>query len=197
MTRTHQSNFFPQGCESAELLLRDAASMTFTPPSSPPAVAVRTASKPAVEPSLSKLAVILSLTSALLATGCGNTSTPTAPSPSAVPAAPAVTETFAGTLPVSGARFYSFGISVYGTVNATLDSIGGNGIPPTVEVNLGIGTPSGTTCNATPSPVQVSGDAGVTTVVTATEQPGVYCVIISDAGTLVSPANFAITIAHP
>jgi hypothetical protein len=170
------------------LLLRDAPYMTFTPASPPPAVAVRTASK---------LAVILSLTSVLLGAGCGNTSTPASPSPSAVPAAPAVTENFVGTLPVSGARFYSFSISVYGTVNATLASIGGAGIPQTVEVNLGIGTPSGTTCNATPTPVQVSGDAGVTTVVTASEQPGVYCVIISDAGNLFAPANFAITIAHP
>jgi hypothetical protein len=170
------------------LLLRDAPYMTFTMASPPPAVAVRT---------VSKFAVVLALTSALLATGCGNTSTPTSPSQSSVPAAPAVTETFVGTLPVSGVKFYSFSIAVYGTVNATLVNIGGNAIPPTVEVNLGIGTPSGTTCNATTSPVQVSGDAGVTTVVTATEQPGVYCVLISDAGNLFAPANFAITIAHP
>jgi hypothetical protein len=170
------------------LLLRDAPYMTFTPASPPPAAALRTAGK---------FTVILSLAWALVGAGCGNTGTPTSPSPSAVPAAAAVTETFAGTLPVSGARFYSFSISVYGTVNATLVSIGGDGIPPTTEVNLGIGTPSGTTCNASTTPVQVSGDAGVTTVVTASEQPGVYCVIISDAGNLFGPANFAVTIAHP
>jgi hypothetical protein len=170
------------------LLLRDAPYMTFTSASPPPAGAVRT---------IDKSVVILALTSALLGSGCGNTSTPTSPSPSSVPVAPAVTETFVGTLPVSGVKFYSFSIAVYGTVNATLISIGGNGIPPTIEVNLGIGTPSGTTCNATPTPVQVSGDAGVTTVVTASEQPGVYCVVISDAGNLAGPANFAVTIAHP
>jgi hypothetical protein len=168
------------------LLLRDAPYMTFITASSPPVVVVRT---------LGKFVVTLGLSSALL--GCGSTSTPTAPSPSTTPAAPAVTETFVGTLPVTGAKFYSFSIAVYGTVNATLVDIGGNGIPPTVEVNLGIGTPSGTTCNATTSPVQVSGDAGVTTVVTAAEQPGVYCVLISDAGNLFAPANFAVTIAHP
>ena len=98
---------------------------------------------------------------------------------------------------MGGARFYSYSISVYGTVNATLVSIGGDGVPPTVEVNLGIGTPSGTTCSSTPALVQVSGGAGVTTQVTATQQPGVHCVIISDAGNLFSPANFAVTIDHP
>jgi hypothetical protein len=143
-----------------------------------------------------KCVVVLGFVPALLGAGCG--SGPTASSPTTpTPAAPAVTETFAGTLPVGGARFYSFSISVYGTVNATLNSIGGSGIPPTVEVTLGIGTPSGSTCSSTPTPVQVSGDAGVTTQVTATEQPGVYCAIISDAGNLFSPANFTVTIEHP
>jgi hypothetical protein len=143
-----------------------------------------------------KFFVVFGLLSTLFAVGCG--SGPTAASPTTpTPAAPAVTETFTGTLAVGGARFYSFSISVYGTVNATLAGIGGSGVPSTVEVNLGIGTPSGSTCSSTPTPVQVSGDAGVTTLVTATEQPGVYCVIISDAGNLFSPANFTVTIDHP
>jgi hypothetical protein len=134
---------------------------------------------------------------ALLVGGCGSGATTTSPSSaSTTPAAAAISETFSGTLPVGGSRFYSFSISVYGTVNATLASIGGSGIPPTAEVNLGIGTPSGTTCSTTPTLVQVSGDAGVTTLVTATEQPGTYCVLIADAGNLFSPATFTVTIAH-
>jgi hypothetical protein len=41
-----------------------------------------------------------------------------------------MTGTFAGTPAVSGARFYSFSSSVYGTVNATPVSIGGSGVAP-------------------------------------------------------------------
>jgi hypothetical protein len=163
--------------------------MTFATASPPPPVSVC---------AFGKFFVILGLVPALLGAGCGSGATTTSPSSTpTTPVAPAVTERFVGTLAVGGARFYSFSISAYGTVNATLVSIGGSGIPPTVEVNLGIGTPSGSTCSSTPPPVQVSGDAGVTTLVTAAEQPGVYCVIISDLGNLSGPANFTVTIDHP
>jgi hypothetical protein len=128
--------------------------------------------------------------------GCGSkASSPTPTSPS--PAEPAVTETFASTLPVGGAKFYSFSIAKYGTVIATLTDIGGAGVPPTVVVNMGLGTPLGTTCSASSVPVQVAGDAQVTTNVTAAEQPGTYCVIVSDAGNLFAPAAFTVSIAHP
>jgi hypothetical protein len=173
---------------SAAWLCATRPYMTFATASPPPTVFVC---------AVNKFVVILGLVSALGA-GCGSGAPTTSPSStSTTPAAPAVTETFVGTLAVGGATFYSFSISVYGTVNATLVSIGGNGVPPTVELNLGIGTPRGTTCSSTPTPVQVSGGAGVTTLVTATEQPGVYCVIISDLGNLSGPANFTVTIDHP
>ena len=108
-----------------------------------------------------------------------------------------VTEVFSSTLPVGGAKFYSFSLAAAGSVTATLTDISGTGVPPTVVVNLGIGTPGGTTCVATPSPVQVSGDAGLSTQVTQLQQAGVSCVIVADVGNLFAPASFIVTIDHP
>jgi hypothetical protein len=45
--------------------------------------------------------------------------------------------------------------------------------------------------------VQVTGTAGVPAQVSSSEQPGVYCVIISDIGNLFAPASFTVTIDHP
>ena len=108
-----------------------------------------------------------------------------------------VTEVFTSTLPVSGSRFYSFHIAASGTVTATLTDVEGEGVPPSVVVNMGIGTPAGTTCTASAIPVQVTGAAGVPTQVTATEQPGTYCVIVSDVGNLFAPATFTVSLDHP
>jgi len=127
-----------------------------------------------------------------LGAACGSSQSSTPPT-SPTPATP-TTETFVGTLPVGGARFYSFSIVASGTVSVTLVSIEGPSVPPDVMVSLGIGTPGGTNCSSS-SPTNVS--AGATAQVTATEQPGLYCVNIADVGNLPAAANFTITIDHP
>jgi hypothetical protein len=110
-------------------------------------------------------------------------------------AAPTVTETFAGTVPVGGSRFYTFNIALNGTVNVTLKSITGAGVPSTVQVGLGIGQPSGTDCATTVTATAGSGFAAPQT--TGTFGPGLFCVRIFDVGNLFGPAAFNITIAHP
>jgi hypothetical protein len=133
---------------------------------------------------------------AMLSSACNNSLSSTSPaSPTtSTPAAPTTTESFIGTLPVGGAKFYSFSIAVYGTVNVTLVGIAGPSVPPDVMVNLGIGTPGGTSCNSS-SPMSVS--AGSAAQVTASEQPGLYCVTIADVGNLPAAADFTIAIDHP
>jgi hypothetical protein len=139
------------------------------------------------------LAVSLAVVAAWCA-ACGKSATTTSPT---TPTPDTLTETFAGTLPVGGSAFYSFSVATAGTVTATLANIGGNEVPSSVVVNLGIGTLSQFTCSATSTSVQMSGTAGVPAQVSSSEQPGVYCVIISDVGNLFAPASFTITIAHP
>ncbi len=143
---------------------------------------------------MNKVSISIGFVLASLSAACATNASTAPSSTTPTPASPTVTETFVGALPVGGVKFYSFSVSAYGTVNATLVSIGGDGVPPTVTVNLGIGTPSGTTCSvSSPTMVQVGGTAQVT----ATEQPGVYCATISDIGNLAATGTFTVTIDHP
>jgi len=80
------------------------------------------------------------------------------------------------------------------TPDATLVTIGGSGVPATVQVRLSIGTPGDAGCTATTSVVTRSGS---TAQVTATEQPGAFCASLADVGNLSGPASFTLTVDHP
>jgi hypothetical protein len=144
---------------------------------------------------------VLLLTAALAASACGDdtatsptdTSTPTTPV-----ASPTTTEVFTGRLAVGGATFYSFSVVENGTVNVTLSDVGGSGVPSTVWLGLGIGSPAGEDCTpATTINTASSTAAGATVHLTGTYAPGVYCVRVWDIGNLVATAAFNVTIAHP
>lgn len=141
-----------------------------------------------------QLVLAVSLIVAMALSACGKSAATTSPTETTPDT---LTETFTGTLPVGGSAFYSFSIATAGTVTATLAGIGGDLVPSSVVVNLGIGTPSQFTCSATSTSVQVTGTAGVPAQVSSSEQPGVFCVIVSDIGNLFAPASFTVTIDHP
>src|SRR5438445_7432670 len=136
----------------------------------------------------------------MFGTACSHSST-TSPSATSTTtttttaAAPTVSESFTGTLPVAGFKFYSFNIAVNGTVNVTLNSVSGAGVPSTVQLGLGIGQPAGTDC--TTSVVQTAGSAFAAPQATGVFGPGLFCVRVFDVGNLFAPANFTVTIAHP
>lgn len=135
---------------------------------------------------------------AFLATGCHHstttspTTTTTTTTTSSAP--PVTTETFAGMLGVGATAFYPFTVSQAGSVTATLVSIGGDVVPTTVQVRLGIGAPddAGGCTTTTMSLVSTSSP-----VLSATENPGSYCVNITDVGNLAGTAAFDVTVAHP
>ena len=137
---------------------------------------------------------LIPLTLALTTAGCGDHS-PTSSSPTAPPvASPTTTETFSGTLQVGGYSFYSFVVSLNGTVNVTLGSVSVTDVPSTVTLGVAIGTPSGTGCAGG---TVTSTPAGTDPQVTGTYGPGRYCVNVSDVGNLAAPATFIVMIAHP
>ena len=138
-----------------------------------------------------KLVFLAVLGAAACVAACSK-STPT--TPTTPPAAPTTSEPFNGILPVGGFKFYSFTIVQNGTVNISLVSVTGNGVSPTVTLNLGLGHPAGTDCNATSVSTSV---AATQPQITSVYAPGVWCVKIADAGNLVAPATFLITIDHP
>ena len=121
--------------------------------------------------------------------------TTTTTTTTATVAAATVSETFTGTLPVGGFRFYSFNIAANGTVNVTLNSVSGAGVPSTVQLGLGIGQPSGADCPATTT--ATAGSSFAKPHATGVFGPGLFCVRVFDVGNLFAPAAFNITIAHP
>jgi hypothetical protein len=140
-------------------------------------------------------AVLSTIVLAMLSAACGGGSATTpSTTTTTVPAAPTTTETFTGTLSVGDSTSFPFEVSQSGTVNATLVSIGGAGVPSTVMVRLGIGTPAESGCTATVSSVI---KAGTTAQVTTTGQPGAFCALLADVGNLFAPATFTLTIDHP
>jgi hypothetical protein len=106
---------------------------------------------------------------------------------------PTISEPFAGTVPVGGSAFYSFNIAVNGTVNVTLNSVGGVSVPSTVQLGMGIGTPAGTDCSTTTA---VTAAAGTAPQLTGVFGPGLFCVRVYDVGNLFGPAAFKTTILH-
>jgi hypothetical protein len=138
--------------------------------------------------------VLIALGTALAAAACSNNNQQTT-TPTPTPAAPTVTESFSGTLPVGGTKFFSFKVSQYGTVQVSLLDVSGTDVPSTVTLTLGLGTPSGTTCSAGTSVAATTAD--MMPQLSTTLDVGVYCASIADPGNLSAPANFSITIAHP
>ncbi len=132
---------------------------------------------------------------ALLVAGCDkSTTSPSTATDTRTPAAATVTESFVGVLPVGGASFYSFSLTQYSTVSLTLNGVSGAGVPSTVMLGLGVGTPSGTTCTTSTTTNTASGTA---VQVTGSYEAGVYCAKVSDIGNLFAPATFDVSVAHP
>ena len=128
---------------------------------------------------------------ALAGAGCGGNSA-TAPSTTTPSGS---TENFRGSLVPQGSSFYSFTITTAQTVSISLASLTVNGIGPasTSIIRLGLGVPLGTDCSVNNS---VDTSAGLTSQLTASVNPDVYCVKISDIGNLTGPMNFTIRIGH-
>jgi hypothetical protein len=101
------------------------------------------------------------------------------------------TDMFSSALAVGGSSISTFTVAQAGTVSVTLTSLGVAG-----PIGLGIGTPNGaTSCVLTSSSASVV--PGGSPQISATENPGSYCVEIFDPGTLTASTTFSITVIHP
>ena len=131
--------------------------------------------------------IVAAMFAALLAAACSD---PVAPAPP-TPVPPQITDTFTGTLAVSGTNVHKFTVQQVGNVQVTLTSIN-----PGASVLLGIGTlsPSTGSCSLINSLTVVPGTTPVlngTATVT-----GDLCVSIGDIGNLVEPVNYTIVVLH-
>jgi hypothetical protein len=129
----------------------------------------------------------------LLMAACGDS--PTAPDDTSMVAATVSPTVFEGTLDLNESRFYSFTVSQSGSVTAYVASLTlvGHRDALVVPVRLGVGVPRGEGCAITAS---VETSPALVTQLTTTLSAGIYCVNISDIGSLPGAAVFSIRFRH-
>lgn len=107
------------------------------------------------------------------------------------PAGTPATENFVTLLYPGGTDAKYFAVNASGTINVTLIDV----TPPSpVGVGLGIADSSDVQCNLN---MRQTSMAGAQLAFSATVDPGIYCVQISDTGTLADRVRFTASIAHP
>jgi hypothetical protein len=134
---------------------------------------------------------ILVSASMMIAAACTNAlndlfNNPTTPSGSTS------TDTFNGTLPPSGSIVFTFSVATAGNVSVTLTTVSPATIAP---LGLGVGPSSNGNCTIATAASGVT--AGGTPQLSATENPGTYCVKVSDAGALATASTVTVTVMHP
>ncbi len=139
-------------------------------------------------------ATLATLAAAVLCAACGNDNVT---SPSNTTTITRSTEYFGANLDVHGSQFYSFTVATSGTTDVTLLSMRPADAPMpalTTAVGLGLGTPAGTSCALTATATVQS---ALTTQLSISTTPTIYCVNIADIGNLRQTVNFIIRIVHP
>lgn len=123
---------------------------------------------------------------------CGNPDPPQ--SPTTTPTV--ISEVFTGRLSPGGSAFYAFRANTSASASYTLASLTlpGSGRAVDTVMTLGVGVPAGEDCNVTSSTLAAP---GLAPQLSSNVSPGVYCVRISDPGTLTTATNFAVRIQHP
>ena len=126
----------------------------------------------------------------LTAGACGS-DTPTVPTTPTIPTAPTVTETFSSDLKVNGASTFVFLATAAGTVTVQLTTVDPNA---SQVFGLSLGTWNGVACQTVIANDAAVLNAIVTGQVTAATS---LCARVYDAGKLVDPLNYTITVVHP
>lgn len=133
------------------------------------------------------LLTFLLVSSAALAAACSNLlNNPSTPSGSSG------TDTFSGTLALNSSVVFMFKVTTAGPVSVDLSSVS----PSTLgALGLGIGTsPDGTGCSVTNS--TSAAVANSTAQLTVTENPGSYCVKVTDLGNLTTSSTVTVGVTH-
>ena len=129
---------------------------------------------------------------AMLASACTNPLSDLFGSPNTPSTSTATTDTFSGTLAPNGALVFTFSVTTAGTVAVTLTAVSPAATGP---LALGVGPSSTGTCTIASSTSGATAGGGPQ--LSATENPGTYCVQVSDAGSLKSSSTVTVTVTHP
>jgi hypothetical protein len=134
-----------------------------------------------------KKILVIVLSASLLTAACSDPTPPVAPTP----VAPTITETFTGTLSLSGNNSHPFTVSQVGGMQVSLVTVS-----PAAAVGIGIGTPSTATGTCTVlANLTAVGGPGVQMSGTATIAGG-FCLAVFDVGNLVESVSYTVTVLH-
>ena len=130
--------------------------------------------------------------SVLIVSACSNPlgdlfGNPTAPSTST-----STTDTFNGTLAPNGSLVFTFSVATAGSVAITLTTVS-----PATTGPLGLGVGPSTNGNCTIANSTSGAIAAGSPQLSATENPGNYCVKVSDSGNLMTASTVNVTVTHP
>ena len=132
---------------------------------------------------------------ALSAVACDNgnsTAVASTTTTTTAPTATLITESFTGTVAVSGTDFHNFTVATTGAINVTLTAAGP---PSTIFMGIGVGTPSATAC-ALLTGGSTAQQAGVTPQISGMITAGSYCVSVFDIGNQSAPVTYSVTVTH-
>jgi len=102
------------------------------------------------------------------------------------------TDTFNGSLAPNGSLVFEFSVATAGSVAVTLTTVS----PATTSpLGLGVGQSSNGSCTIVTSTTGAT--AAGSPQLSATENPGNYCVKVSDAGSLTTTSTVTVTVTHP
>jgi hypothetical protein len=127
------------------------------------------------------------LAAVMIQVACTN---PFASASAPTPNAP-TSDSFSGSLAPGGAVVFTFSVTTAGSVGVTLTSVSPS---TTSALGIGVGPSSNGTCSVTNS--TSSAVAGSTAQLTASANPGTYCVRVSDAGSLTATSTVTVIVAH-
>jgi hypothetical protein len=139
-----------------------------------------------------RLNLSLLIASVMIMSACSNPLSNLFGNPS-TPSATPTTDTFSGNLAPSGALVFTFSVGTAGSVAVTLTAVS----PATTSpLGLGIGQ-SASDGSCTVANSTSGATAGGSPQLSANENPGNYCVKVSDAGSLATTSAVTVTVSHP
>jgi hypothetical protein len=121
----------------------------------------------------------------LMAAACADPVAPAAPTP----VDPTITETFTGTLLALGTNQHLFSVQQIGGLVVTISDI-----TPKVTVGFAVGVPSLGVCSIVKDSKAVAGETTTLTGTITVAAP--FCIAVFDAGEVVDPVTYTLTVKH-
>jgi len=145
---------------------------------------------------MTRVLLLVPVCLALSVSACNNSTNTTSPTP----ATPSLTETFSGVVQPGMSDAHNFTVTQAGEVDVTLTSAVMNtaaGPLATIQMGVGIGSPTATTCPAPLAFGSVIVSAGPNIAGSIIANAGTYCIDVFDVGNQSGPVTYTVTVAHP